>query len=125
MIILICGSRRRMEGANHPWRPECLTIFIAHLNMKTPPVSAEMLQARFMEIGLPEPLMVNLQVTDYDLGWDAEALANRERFLKQGYILIVDRRAGKPVTYLVAPNRLRDTAVTTLQNRIDLVSRVS
>ena len=78
-----------------------------------------------MEIGLPEPLMVDLQITDYDLGWDAKAQANRDRFLKQGYILIVDRRAGKPVTYLVAPNRVRNTAVATLQNRAELVSRVS
>lgn len=58
-----------------------------------------------MEIGLPQALMVQLQVTDYDLGWDAITRQARERFLKQGHILVVDRRCGVPISYLAAPRR--------------------
>ena len=78
------------------------------------------LQARFQEIGLPEPLMVELQITDFELPWDPRAQLNRTRFLEQGYILVVDRRAGATKTYLKAPgargeirsHSLADRAVT-------------
>lgn len=72
--------------------------------------SADELQARFMEIGLPETLMVQLQVTDYDLGWDAAAMEKRERFLQRGHVLVVDRRSGVPITSLAAPRRLEPSA---------------
>jgi hypothetical protein len=63
------------------------------------------LQARFQEIGLAEDLMVELQVTEYELPWDREAEQNRQRFLEQGYILVVDRRSSRSKTYFISPQR--------------------
>jgi hypothetical protein len=71
------------------------------------PLTANELQGRFSEIGLPEPLMVELQVTDFELPWDEATRANRERFLEKGYILFVDRRSAQARTYLISPQRQR------------------
>jgi hypothetical protein len=68
-------------------------------------LAANELQDRFNEIALPEELMVDLQITAHDLGWDAAAQANRERFLEQGYILVVDRSASPARTYFISPQR--------------------
>ena len=69
--------------------------------------SANELQGRFTEIGLPQPLMVELQVTDFELPWDEAAQANRQRFLEEGYILVVDHRSREPRTFLVSAKRQR------------------
>lgn len=71
------------------------------------PITANELQGRFNEIGLPEPLMVELQVTDFELPWDEAAQANRQRFLQEGHILVVDHRSREPKTFLVSPKRQR------------------
>jgi len=70
-----------------------------------PAPSANDLQTRFQEIGLPEELMVELQLTDYELAWSEEAREVRDRFLKHGYILVVDRRATPARTYFIPPRR--------------------
>ena len=66
---------------------------------------ANNLQARFQEIGLAEDLMIEIQVTDYKLPWDRKAKKNRQRFLEQGYILVVDRRSTPAKTYFISPHR--------------------
>jgi hypothetical protein len=66
---------------------------------------ADNLQTRFQEIGLPERLMVELQVTDYEVPFDQAVKENRKRFLEQGYILVVDRRAKPSKTYFIAPTQ--------------------
>jgi hypothetical protein len=65
--------------------------------------AANDLQERFMKIGLPDELMMELQVTEHELFWDAQTQARRERFLEQGHVLVMDRRGAHAETYFLAP----------------------
>jgi hypothetical protein len=86
--------------------------------MNTTP-SANELQTRFQEIGIPEELMVALQITEYELAWSDEARQTRDRFLKQGYILVVDHRATPANIYLIPPQRQQFRASVCSSARIE------
>jgi hypothetical protein len=86
--------------------------------MNTTP-SANELQTRFHEIGLAEELMVALQITEYELAWSEEARETRDRFLKHGYILVVDHRATPASTYLIPPHRQQFRASVSSTTRIE------
>jgi hypothetical protein len=63
--------------------------------------AANELQERFLEIGLPAEMMLNLQITELDLSWDAESQEARDQFLKQGRVLVVNRSCGIAKTYFL------------------------
>jgi hypothetical protein len=88
--------------------------------MNTTP-SANELQTRLQEIGLAEELMVALQITDYDLAWSEDSRETRDRFLKQGYILVVDHRATPAETYLIPPHRQQCPVSVSSPARIEAV----
>jgi hypothetical protein len=71
-------------------------------------LSANELQARFEEIGLPESLMIELQITELEVAWNNETQEKRDRFLNQGYTLVVDRSCVPARAYLVAPTHKRN-----------------